>query len=81
MEYLRKASAIDIAQSMVDFKIPDGAKRMMIEKRRLTPTVIREYRKESYDSLSDIKNNCRKFLSFIRAYDDYVNGKDVYIKY
>lgn len=81
MEYLRKATSVDIVQSMVDFKIPDEAKRMMIKEKKLTPAVIRAYRKESYDSLRDVKGNCKRFISFVNAYNDFINGKDVYIKY
>lgn len=81
MEYLRKATSEDMVRSMVDFKLPLEVKKMLVEKKRLTPVIVREYRKESFDSLRDIKSNCKKFLTFIRAYEDFVNGKDVYIKY
>ena len=40
-----------------------------------------EYRKRTYCGIEEAKRVITKYMSFIEAWEDFSNGKDVYVQY
>ncbi len=80
--FYKVATELDFKKRFKEYEsIPQHILAMIAEQKKVSPEIVKLYRDITGESLIKIRKECEIYLSYVEAYEDFLEGKTVYTEY
>jgi hypothetical protein len=80
--FYKVANESDFQKRFKEYEsIPQHILAMIIEQKKISPQILKSYRDITGESMVKVKKECETYLSYLQAYEDFLEGKTVYTEY